>query len=332
MKPIIIAEAGVNHNGSLERALSMVETAAKAGADFVKFQTFRADKLVTATGSTAEYQKENCKAETQLSMLRDLELPEEAFRTIAAHCHKCGIGFLSTPFDLESIEFLASLGMKYMKIPSGEITDLPYLRAIARTRIPIIMSTGMSTLSDVENALQVFYDNGYYRNEITLLHCTTQYPTPYLEVNLKAMLTLREAFGVSVGYSDHTKGIEVPLAATALGADVIEKHFTLDKTLPGPDHVASLDPEELAAMVSGVQHVAMSLGSAVKRIASVERKNIAAARKSIVAATPIKKGEIFSEENMTVKRPGNGLSPMRWDEIIGRSAPHSFQPDELIEI
>lgn len=332
MKPLIIAEAGVNHNGSIEMALRMVDAAAHAGADFVKFQTFKANKLVTASSRTAEYQKENCNADNQLEMLRGLELPEEAFRSIARQCKKSGIGFLSTPFDLESIEFLASLDMKYMKIPSGEITNLPYLRAIARTKIPVIMSTGMSTLADVENALQILYDGGYYRNDITILHCTTQYPTNYKDVNLKAMLTLREAFGVNVGYSDHTKGIEVPLAATSLGASVIEKHFTLDKSLPGPDHVASLDPDELKQMVAGIRHVAMSLGSAIKRVTSAERENITVARKSIVAAKDIKKGDIFTEDNLTVKRPGSGISPMRWDEVIGRSASRHFNTDDLIEI
>lgn len=332
MKPIIIAEAGVNHNGSLETALRMVEAAARAGADFVKFQTFVTEKLVTASARSADYQKDNCQADSQMKMLKQLELSRQAFRSIAQECHNKGIGFLSTPFDNESVGFLASLGMKYMKVPSGEITNLPLLRTVAATKIPVIMSTGMCSLADVENALQVFYDNGYSRNEITLLHCNTQYPTPYLDVNLKAMTTLRDAFGVSTGYSDHTRGIEIPLAATALGADIIEKHFTLDKSMPGPDHIASLDPEELAAMINGVRHVAMSLGSAVKRITSSERKNMEAARKSIVAACEIKKGEPFSSDNLCVKRPGNGLSPMRWDEVIGRPAPHRFKPDDLIEI
>lgn len=332
MKPIIIAEAGVNHNGSLDMALKMVDAAAAAGADFVKFQTFKAEKLVTAESAAADYQKENCDAENQLSMLKDLELPLQAFRTIAGHCREKGIGFLSTPFDIESINFLSSLDMRYMKIPSGEITNLPYLRVIAKTKIPVILSTGMSTLADVENALQVLYDGGYYRKDITVLHCTTQYPTNYKDVNLKAMMTLREAFGVNVGYSDHTRGIDIPLAATALGASVIEKHFTLDKSLPGPDHIASLDPDELAKMIEGVQHVAMALGSSVKRVTLTERKNMAVARKSIVAASEINQGEVLSENNITVKRPGTGISPMRWDEVIGRRAIRHFNPDELIEI
>lgn len=330
MTPIIIAEAGVNHNGSLPLALQLVDAAAAAGADFVKFQTFKADKLVTKSGATAEYQKTNCNADSQLEMLRNLELKEEDFKTIADYCRERGIGFLSTPFDKESTDFLLSLGMEYMKIPSGEITNLPYLRHIARSGIPVIVSTGMSSLGDVEAALQVFSDAGYTDDMITLLHCNTQYPTPYADVNLAAMTTLRNAFGVNVGYSDHTRGIEVPLAATALGATVIEKHFTLDKSLPGPDHVASLDPRELKAMVEGVRNVAAAIGSPRKCVSPSERGNMAVARKSIVAARHIKKGETLSEENLTVKRPGTGISPMRWDEIVGTPALRDYAPDELI--
>ena len=330
MKPIIIAEAGVNHNGSLDMALGLVDAAATAGADFVKFQTFKAERLVTASVEAAPYQKENCNAGSQMEMLRKLELPFDDFGKIAERCRQRGIGFLSTPFDVESIRFLASLGMQYMKIPSGEITNLPYLREVAATRLKLIMSTGMSTLSDVENALQVFYDTGYSRNDIVLLHCNTQYPTPFSDVNLRAMLTLREAFGVNVGYSDHTTGIEVPVAATALGATVIEKHFTLDRSLPGPDHAASLSPVELEEMVRSVRHVAMALGSAIKRVTPSERKNMEAARKSIVASTDIREGDILSPDNLTVKRPGCGMSPMRWDEIIGTPARRDYRPDELI--
>lgn len=332
MKPIIIAEAGVNHNGSLETALKLVDAAALSGADYVKFQTFKSDKIVTNTGKTADYQKENTKAESQIDMLRRLELPYEDFRIIADHCRKKGIGFLSTPFDIESIDFLKSIDMDYMKVPSGEITNLPYLRKIAQQGLPIILSTGMCTLADVESALQVLYDGGVSRNDITVLHCNTQYPTPYSDVNLKAMLTLREAFGVDVGYSDHTPGIVVPIAAVALGATVIEKHFTLDKSMEGPDHIASLDPEELSEMVRGVRHVSMALGSPLKRVSPSEKRNMTAARKSIVAAVDIKKGDVFSEENLTVKRPGNGISPMQWDSIIGRTALRNYHADELIEI
>ncbi len=328
---IIIAEAGVNHNGSLKTALQMVDAAALAGADFVKFQTFKTDSLVTASVKTAEYQKANCNADTQRDMLRKLELPYSDFRILADHCREKGIGFLSTPFDKESIDFLSTLGMKYMKVPSGEITNLPYLRNIASTQTPVIISTGMSTLADVENALQVFYDAGYSRSDITLLHCTTQYPTPFSDVNLRAMLTLREAFGIATGYSDHTRGIEIPIAATALGATVIEKHFTLDTSMPGPDHAASLNPDELEEMVRRISHVSMALGSAVKRVTPSERKNMEAARKSIVAATDIKEGEFFTEDNLTVKRPGTGISPMRWDEIIGKASTRFYKADDLIQ-
>lgn len=331
MKPIIIAEAGVNHNGSLKTALQMVDAAALAGADFVKFQTFKTDSLVTASVKTAEYQKANCNADTQRDMLRKLELPYSDFRILADHCREKGIGFLSTPFDKESIDFLSTLGMKYMKVPSGEITNLPYLRNIASTQTPVIISTGMSTLADVENALQVFYDAGYSRSDITLLHCTTQYPTPFSDVNLRAMQTLREAFGIATGYSDHTRGIEIPIAATALGATVIEKHFTLDTSMPGPDHAASLNPDELEEMVRRISHVSMALGSAVKRVTPSEHKNMEAARKSIVAATDIKEGEFFTEDNLTVKRPGTGISPMRWDEIIGKASTRFYKADDLIQ-
>lgn len=332
MKPIIIAEAGVNHNGSLETALKLVDAAALSGADYVKFQTFKSDKIVTGDGKTADYQKDNTKAVSQLEMLRRLELPYEDFSIIANRCRQNGIGFLSTPFDLESIDFLASLDMDFMKVPSGEITNLPYLRKISRLRMPIILSTGMSTLADVEGALQVLYDGGVSRNDITVLHCNTQYPTPYSDVNLKAMTTMREAFGVNVGYSDHTPGIVVPMAAVALGASVIEKHFTLDKSMEGPDHIASLDPDELAEMVRGIRHVSMALGSPMKKVTPSEKKNMTAARKSIVAAADIKKGETFTENNLTVKRPGNGISPMHWDRIVGRTALRSYHADDLIDL
>lgn len=331
-RPIIIAEAGVNHNGSLERAFALVDAAAEAGVDYVKFQTFKADRLVTASSRTADYQKANCDADSQLEMLRSLELPFEAFRKLSGYCASKGVGFLSTPFDAESIDFLASLGMDFMKVPSGEITNLPYLRKIAETRIPVIMSTGMSTMGEVEAALEVFYDNGYSHEDIVLLHCNTEYPTPMADVNLLAMVTMRNAFEVATGYSDHTRGIEVPIAATALGATVIEKHFTLSRELPGPDHKASLEPAELAEMVSGIQNVSDALGCPVKQVSSSEAKNRAVARKSIVAARPIAKGEAFTEENLTVKRPGDGLSPMLWDKVIGRTAFRDFSTDEQIDI
>lgn len=330
--PIIIAEAGVNHNGSLNLALEMVDAAAQAGADYIKFQTFKAENLVTSDGVTATYQKNNCNADSQLEMLRSLELTFDDFIRIKSYCEGKGIGFVSTPFDLESIDFLASLGMDFMKVPSGEITNLPYLRRIAATRLPVVMSSGMSTVSDIEAALEVFYTQGYEQSDITLLHCNTEYPTPFKDVNLIAMVSLRNTFGIRTGYSDHTPGIEVPVAATALGAAVIEKHFTLSRSMPGPDHVASLEPEELSRMVKEIRNVASALGSPLKRISESERKNMAVARKSIVAATDIKEGEVFTEENLTAKRPGDGISPMFWDKIIGRKAIRDFSKDSQITI
>ncbi|MDE5887679.1 MAG: N-acetylneuraminate synthase [Muribaculaceae bacterium] len=329
---IIIAEAGVNHNGSFELACRLVDEAAKAGADYVKFQTFKTENLVTHSVSAADYQKKNCNADSQFSMLKRLELSFRQFGMLADYCRTKGIGFLSTPFDKESTDFLVSLGVDYMKVPSGELTNLPYLRHIARTGVPPIISTGMSTLADVEGALNVFLDAGLSRSAITLLHCTTQYPTPFSDVNLMAMDTLRKAFGVSVGYSDHTEGIEVPVAAVALGAKVIEKHFTLDRNMEGPDHKASLEPRQLAAMVAAIRNIEASLGTGIKTVAPSEKENIQAARKSIVASREIKEGEAFSEENLAVKRPGTGISPMLWDEVIGRISPADFKQDDLITI
>ncbi len=330
--PIIIAEAGVNHNGSLERAFRMVDAAAQCGVDYIKFQTFKAESLVTASANSAEYQKANCGAPSQLEMLRSLELSYQDFRTLADYAEEKGIGFLSTPFDLEGIYFLSTLGMDFMKIPSGEITNLPYLRAIARTGMPVIISTGMSTVEDIGRTLEVFRREGYGSDRITLLHCNTEYPTPMSDVNLRAMLTMRDLFKVPTGFSDHTVGIEVPVAAAALGATVIEKHFTLSRTLPGPDHVASLEPEELSEMVRSIRNVSEALGSGVKEVTPSERKNIGVARKSIVASRDIAEGEVFSEENLTCKRPGTGISPMNWDEVIGRVAKHSYEKDQQIEL
>ncbi len=329
-KTIIIAEAGVNHNGSPETAFRLAEEAARAGADYVKFQTFRADRLVTAASRTAEYQQRNCQAESQLEMLRRLELSDEDFIRLARHCREIGIKFLSTPFDCESVGFLADLGIDMMKVPSGEITNLPYLRAIGATKLPVAMSTGISTLADIESAINALTDAGTPRDMITLLHCNTEYPTPFADVNLRAMLTLREAFGLPAGYSDHTAGIEVPVAATALGATMIEKHFTLDKSAAGPDHAASLDPAELAAMVKAVRNVDSALGSRIKTPSPSEMKNIAVARKSIVAAKKIKKGETLTDSNLTAKRPGDGLSPMLWDMVVGTAAVRDFMPDDQI--
>lgn len=330
---IILAEAGVNHNGSMTLAQQMVDAAKNAGVDYIKFQTFKASNLVNISAEQAEYQKHNLgKVESQLEMLSRLELSFDSFTDINNYCKNLGVKFLSTPFDFESIGFLASLGMDYMKIPSGEITNLPYLRNIAKTGLPVIMSTGMCTLGDIEDALDVLYNGGLSTDNITLLHCNTEYPTPMVDVNLKAMETLRSAFGTKIGYSDHTQGIEVPIAAVALGATVIEKHFTLDKTLPGPDHIASLNPVELKAMVEAIRNIERALGASKKHVSASERKNIAIARKSIVASRDIKKGEILSELNLTVKRPGSGISPMKWDEVIGQKAVRDFETDELIEI
>lgn len=332
-KTIIIAEAGVNHNGSAELARQQVDKAVEAGVDYIKFQTFKAETLVNKAATQAAYQKKNIgMEESQLEMLRKLELTYGDFRMLDSYCKERGIRFMSTPFDSESIDFLTSLGMDYMKVPSGEITNLPYLRKIAQTGIPVIMSTGMSSLSMIEDALDALYRNGLSIDNITLLHCNTEYPTPMVDVNLRAMETLRSAFGTKVGYSDHTKGMEVPIAAVAMGAVVIEKHFTLDRTLPGPDHVASLEPNELKVMVDAIRNIELAMGSSVKKVSASEEKNIAVARKSIVASRPIKAGEVFSEDNLTVKRPGDGVSPMQWDEVIGLTAKRNFDEDELIEL
>lgn len=333
-KVIIIAEAGVNHNASIERARRMVVEAARAGADYVKFQTAVPELVISSVAPKAEYQKETTgEGESQLDMCRAIHLPLSDYAGLARLCREVGIGFMSTPFDLVSIDTLEPLDMDYWKIPSGEITNLPYLRKIASKPGKVILSTGMSTLQEVDEALKVLERNGKPRSEVILLHCTTQYPTPYSAVNLRAMLTLKELGCAGVGYSDHTLGIEVPVAAVALGATVIEKHFTLDKTLPGPDHRASLDPAELAAMVSAIRHTEEALaGSGLKEVAEAERPNIEVARKSIVAARDIRKGELFTEENITVKRPGNGISPMQWDSVIGKTAVRDFPYDSLIEL
>lgn len=332
-KIIIIAEAGVNHNASMDMARRMVVEAARAGADYVKFQTAVPELVISSIAPKAEYQKETTgEGESQLEMCKAIHLPLTAYPELAELCRKEGIGFMSTPFDLVSIDSLAEIGMDYWKIPSGEITNLPYLRKIAAKGGRVILSTGMSTLDEVADAVDVLEKGGISRDDIILLHCTTQYPTPYSDVNLKAMDSLRQLHTGGVGYSDHTLGIEVPVAAAALGAQVIEKHFTLDKNLPGPDHRASLDPAELAAMVKAVRHIETALGSGEKKVAESERPNIEVARKSIVAARTIAKGETFTEENITVKRPGNGISPMLWDSVIGQTAKKDFPYDSLIEL
>lgn len=331
---IIIAEAGVNHNGSLEMAKRMVREAAAAGADYVKFQTFRADSLVAASARKAEYQRRNCGDgdDSQLGMLRALELSPDAFVELAEECRRVGIGFMSTPFDLQSIDDLAPLGMDYWKIPSGEITNLPYLRKIASKGGKAIISTGMATLAEAEAAVSALEAAGMPRRSVIVLHCTTQYPAPPDSVNLRAMDSLAALGCAGVGYSDHTEGITVPIAAAARGAVVLEKHFTLDRNLPGPDHKASLEPAALKAMVTAVRLVDRALGDGVKVVTDAERPNIAVARKSIVAATHIACGELLTEENLTCKRPGTGLSPMEWDSVVGTRATRDYLPDEPIMI
>ena len=332
-KVIIIAEAGVNHNGDYELAKKLVVAAKQAGADYVKFQTARPELVISRYAPKAEYQMGTTKKEeSQLDMCRAIHLPLTDYAPLKKYCDENEISFISTPFDLESIDVLAPLGMDFWKIPSGEITNLPYLKKIARLHQPVIMSTGMSNLGDIEAALKVLTDNGLIEDQITLLHCNTEYPTPYEDVNLRAMITLKEAFGVNVGYSDHTKGIEVSLAAVAMGATVIEKHFTLDCNLPGPDHKASLEPDELEQLIKSIRHLEKAFGSPVKQVSRSEKKNMTVARKSLIAAVDIKKGEKFTDMNMTVKRPGNGISPMLWDEVTGRIAPRDFKEDELIEL
>lgn len=330
---LIIAEAGVNHNGDLALAKRLIEVAAEAGADLVKFQTFSADRLVTRGAPKADYQiQATGQGEGQHEMLRRLELTRDMHLELMAHCHDQGIGFFSSGFDIESVDLLIGLGQSLFKIPSGEITNLPYLRHIAQQGKEIILSTGMASLGEVEAAVHAIQSSGTPRTAITLLHCTTEYPTPMAEVNLRAMITLRETFGTRIGYSDHTPGIEVATAAVALGAVVIEKHFTLDRGLPGPDHQASLEPHELKAMVRAIRNIEAALGDGVKQPTGSELRNRQIVRKSIVAARRIRAGEPFSDENLAAKRPGSGLSPMHWDELIGRPAPRDYQPDEMIQL
>lgn len=326
----IIAEAGVNHNGSFELACKLVDAAKAAGVDCVKFQTFKAKNLVSKNAAKAEYQKETTGDGSQGDMLKKLELSYDEFLDLKNYCDKAGIAFLSTPFDFESIDFLNSIDMPFWKIPSGEITNFPYLVALAKTRKPIIMSTGMCSMDEIHAAIDVLRKNG--SKDIKLLHCNTEYPTPFEDVNLKAMQSMRDEFGLEVGYSDHTKGIEVPIAAVAMGATIIEKHFTLDRNMEGPDHKASLEPNELEKMVTCIRHIENALGSGDKVPSPSETKNRAVARKSIVAKTKIKIGEVFTEDNITVKRPGTGITPMKWPEVIGTKAIRDFDEDELIEI
>ena len=330
-KTLIIAEAGVNHNGSIKLAKKLIDIAKDCGADAVKFQTFTAEKLVRFNAEKAVYQKETSgEDETQFNMIKKLELDVKTHKELINYCSKKGIIFLSSPFDLDSVDLLAKLGLEIIKIPSGEIVNLPYLEKIGKLKKRIILSTGMADLGEIKNALDVLISSGTEKNDITVLHCNTEYPTPYEDVNLNAMATIKRAFGVKVGYSDHTLGIEVPIAAVALGAEVIEKHFTLDKNMKGPDHKASLEPSELKAMVNGIRKIEKALGDGIKKPSKSEKKNIDIVRKSIVAIKPIKKGEIFSEENIGVKRPGTEISPMKWYEVIGKTAKKDFEIDEWI--
>ena len=331
MSVFIIAEAGVNHNGSLETAKKMVDVAKNAGVDCIKFQTFVSKLLVAKNAEKADYQKEQTLVdESQYEMLKKLELSFDEFKALNDYCKERGILFMSTAFDMESIDFLESLNMSCWKIPSGEITNLPYLEKIAKVGKPIILSTGMCDLNDIKAALFVLTDNG--AEDITVLHCTSEYPAPYEEVNLLAMHTIKETFNVKIGYSDHTKGIEIPIAAVALGATVIEKHFTLDPNMEGPDHRASIDPSELQQMVTAIRHVEVALGNGVKLATDSEKRNSKVARKSIVAKCAINKGDLLTENNLTVKRPGNGITPMRWYDVVGTKAIKDFSEDDLIEL
>lgn len=332
-KTLIIAEAGVNHNGDINLAKQLIDKAKEAGADIVKFQTFVAEKCVSKTAKKAEYQLQTTNNnESQLEMIKKLELDTEAHHTLISYCQKVGIDFLSTPFDFESIKLLDSLGMQTFKIPSGEITNLPYLRMIGRLNKKIILSTGMSNLGEIETAISILTTAGTKRENITILHCNTEYPTPMEDVNLKAMQTIANAFHLPVGYSDHTQGIHIPIAAVAMGATVIEKHFTLDKNMEGPDHKASLEPHELKEMVQCIREIEEALGNGIKQESESEKKNKQIVRKSIVANKAIKAGEVFSEENLYVKRPANGLSPIEWDNVIGKVARRDFDEDECIEL
>ncbi|MFA6701145.1 MAG: N-acetylneuraminate synthase [Dysgonamonadaceae bacterium] len=333
-KIFIIAEAGVNHNGSMDTALRMIDAAADAGADAIKFQTFKAEELVSSTARKADYQILNAPNgdESQLAMLQKLELTYSEYEQLIARCQVRNIKFFSTAFDLDSLEFLSEVGLPVVKIPSGEITNLPFLLKAAELFRRVYLSTGMSTIEEIGEALKVFTDAGIDKKDITILHCNTEYPTPMEDVNLRAMLHLQQVFGTRIGYSDHTRGIEVPIAAVALGAAVIEKHFTLDRTMAGPDHKASLEPQELKAMIAAIRNIEKALsGSGIKEVTPSEEKNKASARTSIVAKTTIKKGTPLTEENLTAKRPGTGMSPMKWNSVIGKTASKDYKRDEMID-
>jgi N,N'-diacetyllegionaminate synthase len=332
VKTLIIAEAGVNHNGDLRLARELVSRAADAGADLVKFQTFETASTISKSAPKAAYQKESTDpTESQYDMVKKLELSRDAHFILREDCLKRGIGFFSTAFDFKSYDLLHELGVQWVKIPSGEITNLPLVRYMTRHHKPVILSTGMSNLGEVEAAISAIEAGGTTRDKITVLHCTTEYPAPFEDVNLQAMVTMRNAFQIKVGYSDHTVGIEIPVAAVALGATVIEKHFTLDNKMVGPDHAASLEPSALAAMVKAIRNVEKATGDGMKRVSASESKNLAIARKSLVARTAIKSGEVFTPENVTTKRPGTGISPMHWDEVMGKVAKRDFSEEDMIE-
>jgi len=329
MKVFIIAEAGVNHNGDIESAKKLVDVAVWSGVDAVKFQTFKADRLASKQAPKAAYQNETTdEKETQHEMLKKLELTYDMHIELIKYCKEKNIMFLSTPFDIDSVKMLIELGIDIIKIPSGEITNLPYLREVGRQKKKVILSTGMSNMQEIEDAIKVLKDNG--SEDITILHCNTQYPTPISDVNLNAMIKMKERIGIPVGYSDHTQGIEIPIAAAALGATVIEKHFTLDKNMDGPDHKASLEPYELKQMVDGIRKIEKALGNGIKQPSDSEKDNIGIVRKSIVASKTIRKGELLTDENLTTKRPGTGINPMKWDEVVGTCAQRDYEKDELI--
>ena len=332
---LIIAEAGVNHNGSLDNAFKLIDAAVDAGVDYVKFQTFKSENLVSKSAKKADYQIQNTgnSTDSQYEMLKKLELSHENHELLIDYCKQKNIQFFSTAFDLDSVQYLKEIGLDLVKIPSGEITNLPYLRKAAQLFQKVIISTGMCTMEDIEAAINVFLKEGISKENVTILHCNTEYPTPMNDVNLKAMLSIQQEFGTDIGYSDHTLGIEVPVAAVALGASVIEKHFTLDNTMEGPDHAASLEPLQLKEMVKAIRNIEHAIsGDGIKKPSESEMKNIEIARKSIVALTSISKGAIFTEKNLTIKRPGTGISPMKWDEVIGKVADREYKVDELIQL
>ncbi|MDF2832924.1 N-acetylneuraminate synthase [Chryseobacterium indoltheticum] len=334
-KVLIIAEAGVNHNGNLDNAFKLIDAAVDAGVDYVKFQTFKSENLVSKSAKKADYQIQNTgnSTDSQYEMLKKLELSHENHELLIDYCKQKNIQFFSTAFDLDSLQYLKEIGLDLVKIPSGEITNLPYLRKAAQLFKKVILSTGMCTMEDIEAAINVFLAEDISKDDITILHCNTEYPTPMNDVNLRAMLSIQHEFETEIGYSDHTLGIEVPIAAVALGASVIEKHFTLDNTMEGPDHAASLEPQQLKEMVKAIRNIEQAIsGDGLKKPSASEMKNIEIARKSIVASISISKGEIFTQENLTIKRPGTGISPMEWDEVIGKVASKDYSTDDLIEI